>query len=259
MPSFTERRQARFLNRTRLGAGKSSASSSYTQIAPDGYQTLSGCARVLKTIYLRPQDFNTDLPNASGVGASGLLGGCSTGSLFTGCVVFTFGASAFPGAAAASALTVPVLTMGLGSSPASPLWAVATFAVPTDADTTGSIIAYVDWTYGDAPGQTGCKKSFTAALGYIDGKDPAPVGVRTAASTGGASVASYAGTSCGLVQSTCLGKFPSFSACDSLGVFVGRLGASAAAQDGTIATGCVFILGYRLNYLAKSLGTQSTE
>src|SRR3990167_9087063 len=146
MPSFTERRQARFLNRTRLGAGKSSASNSYTQIDKDGFQTMSGCARVRKTIYLFPNNFDTDLPNASGVGASGLLGACNTGSLFTSCIVMSFGASAFPGAAAASALTGPALAMGEGASPASPLFAVATFAVPPDADTTGSIIAYVDWT-----------------------------------------------------------------------------------------------------------------
>jgi hypothetical protein len=256
MPSFTERRQARFMNRTRLGAGRTSSSATYSQFAADGLQTMSGCARVRNTIFIHPYQF--DVP-VGGTAGSSVQSGCSTGSLFGSCVLVDISTSAFAGGAAASAIRIPAVAMGAGASPASPLKATAVFAVPRDADTTGSIIAYVDWTYGDAPAQSGCKKSIAVALGYIGGYAATPSGIRTAASTGGASVACYPGTACGLFTTTCLGTLPSFGANDSLGVLVLKLGASAGSEDGTLLTGCVFVTGVRLNYMTNKLGEQSTE
>ena len=221
-------------------------------------QTLAGLGRVRKTIWLGPGDFN--VPKALGAaGASpGTNSGCGTGSLVAACVVFPINGSAFGGDSATCA-NIPALNMGAGASPASRLWAVATFPKPIDADTSGSIIVYVDWTYGDAPIQSGCKKSFDVAIGYLNGFATTPTTVRTAASTGGASIASYVGTACGLVQSTCLGKLPSFTASDSAAMFVARLGASNANVDGTLNTGSIFILGYRLKYMANTLGEYSDE
>lgn len=254
MPSQLERRQFNAKNRARFGA--SSNATTYTQFATDGLQTMSGCARVRHTIYLHPYDFDVTIGGTAG--SSG-QSGCNTGSMFGTCVLVDISGSALAGGAAASAIRIPALGMGAGASPASPLKATAVFAVPRDADTTGSIIAYVDWTYGDAPAQSGCKKSMALALGYVAGYAATPSGIRTAASIGGASAASYNGTACGLFTSTCLGTFSSFGASDSLGVLVLRLGASAGSEDGTLITGCTFITGVRLNYMANKLGEQSTE
>lgn len=256
MPSQVERRQAKFKNRVRIGGV--SASDSYTQFngLTDGWQSQSGCARFLKEIYLSPTNFDVRLANASGVGASGLLGACSIGSLFGSCVTFDFTASAFGGGAAASNMSIVALNMGAGASPASPLTAIAVFPKPTDIDTSGSIIAYVDWTYGDAPATTGSKVSMRVALGYLGTGST----IRTAASAGvPVGTASYSGTSCGLFQTTCIGKLPSWTANDQLGVAVLQLGASAGADSGKLSTACVFVLALRLRYTACALGIQSAE
>lgn len=211
---------------------------------------------MLRDIWIPAANFDVPLGPASGAGV-GASGACGAGSLFASCVLFDITGSVFGGAVGLVASpVVTALNMGVGASPASALGAMATFHKPTDADTTGSIIAYVDWTYGAAPATTGSKVTMYAAMGYL-GTGSA---IRTAASVGTAAcAASYNGTSCGLFQTTCLGKLPSFNANDQLGFFFLRLGASVAANTGALTTACVFILGVRLRYVACALGAQSTE
>ena len=258
MPATKERRQLNVINRARFGSG--AASGAYTQFdGDDGWLSQSGCARAYKEIYLGPVAFNVQVANASGVGASGLLGACNAGSLFSSCVIFDITGSAFGGGAAGSNMGIPALNMGVGASPASPLTAVAFFSKPIDADTSGSIIAFVEWTNGITPATTGSKINLSVALGYFGGFATTPSGVRTAASAGGVGSGSYSGTACGLFQSTCVGKLPSFTASDSAGVLVLQVGASAGADSGKLDTGCTFILGVRLRYLTNVRGLQSTE
>ena len=259
MPALKERRQLQAVNRVRVGGV--SASDSYTQIAgrTDGWMSFSGCARQYKDLLIRPQDFDVRFANASGVGASGVLAACSGGSLFSSCVTFDFTGSAFNARFAASNVGIPALSMGAGASPASPLTAIAYIPKPTDADTTGSIIAYVDWTSGLTPATTGSTNRFLVGLGYLNGLAVAPCPVRTAASVGGNANASYAGTACGVIQSTCVGKLPSFGVCDLGATVVLQIGASAGAETGKIDTGCLFILGLRLRYVACALGFQVNE
>ena len=257
MPANVSRLLERFRGGTRTGQGSNSASGSFTDVSPAGYQTMSGCARVRKSIYLLPAAFSVPLHN-TGVGASpGTENTCSVGSMVTGCALFPINASAITTCATTN-LTIPALISGVASA-ASRVWAVTLVPKPRDADTTGSIIAYVDWTYGSTAVESGCKKSMTVSLGYLNGHATTPATVRTAASAGGASIASYVGTACGRVQSTCLGALPSFSASDNAALVLFQLGASAASEDGTLITACTMILGIRLDYLANSLGTQSTE
>lgn len=237
MPAFVERRQPRFTNRI----------------------TFAGLGRVRETIYLRPQEFDVQTANASGVGASGVLGACSGGSLFSSCITYDISGSVTATGCAVTNLQVPALNMGAGASPASSLWATTTIPVPPNADTTGSIIAYVDWTYGDAAATTGSKTRFRVNAGYLNGFATTPTTIRTAASVGGITNASYVGTACGIIQSTCVGLLPSFTASDSLAVIQLRMGASAAGDSGVLSTGCVFVLGVRLEYLVKQLGRYSSE
>jgi len=250
MPAIKYRNPINAVSRVRFGG--TPASAAYTQFAlGTGYQTMSGCAKVWKTIYLRPQDFDVGIsPGAS-------PSGCSTGSLTAGSVTFSLGASAFVGGGAASAIRLPVLWMGVGASPASPLWATAHIPKPTDADTAGSIIAYVDWTYGSDPATTGSLTNIRVALGYFDSLDAGTVGLRSSACVGGAT-ASYVGTTGCRVMTTCLGTLPAFSACDSGAVIVVRIGASAAGDTGKLSTNEVGVVAVRLDYVANSLGRQFT-
>ena len=259
MPSQKDRRQQNFVSRVRVGGV--GASGAYTQLdgTNNGWLTTTGCARAYKEIYLGPFSFNVETANASGVGASGVLGACNSGSLFSSCVTFDITGSAFTIFAAASDMGVPALNMGVGASPASPLTAIAFFPKPLDADTTGSLTAYIEWTSGQTPATTGSKIAFQVALGYLGGFATTPCAVRTAASIGGVGVASYNGTACGLFQSTCVGKLPSFSASDSAGVLALQIGASAGADSGKLPTACTFVLGVRLRYLTNVRGLQSTE
>ena len=258
MPATKERRQLNVINRARFGSG--AASGAYTQFdGDDGWLSQSGCARAYKEIYLGPVTFNVQTANASGVGASGVLGACNAGSLFSSCVTFDITGSAFTIFAAASDMGIPALNMGVGASPASPLTAIAFFPKPLDADTTGSLTAYIEWTSGQTPATTGSKIAFQVALGYLGGFATTPCAVRTAASIGGVGTGSYSGTACGLFQSTCVGKLPSFSASDSAGVLALQIGASAGADSGKLPTACTFVLGVRLRYLTNVRGLQSTE
>ena len=237
MPAFVERRQPRFTNQI----------------------TLAKRGRVREAIYLRPQDF--DPPHSWFVlGASaGTQSGCGAGSMSSACLVYDISGSVTATGCAVTFLPVPALNMGAGASPASSLWAVTTFPVPPQADTSGSIVAYVDWTYGDDPATTGSKTRFRVNIAYLNGHATTPTTIRTAASVGGATNASYVGTACGIIQSTCLGVLPSFGASDSLAIAQLRVGASAAGDSGVLSTGCVFVFGVRLEYLVKQLGRYSTE
>lgn len=229
------------------------ASDNGTTFSASGYQRMTAKARVLRDVWLPATAFSVPLGPASGAGV-GASGACGAGSLFASCVLFDITGSAFPGTVGSPALTA--LNMGVGGSPASPLSALAVIHKPTDADTSGSIIAYVDWTTGQTPATTGSKISMQLALGYLGTGST----IRTAASAGvPIGTASYSGTSCGLFQTTCIGKLPSWTANDQVGLLVLQLGASAGADSGKLSTACVFVLGVRLQYVACALGAQSTE
>lgn len=255
MPAQTERLLWRFLGGARVG--QKSASGAYSDFANDGYQTMTGCARAYKDIYLRPTDFDVPLGAASGAGIAGASGACGAGSLFASCVLFDITGSIF--GAAVGLVASPKITslnMGVGASPASALGAVALINKPTDAATTGSIIVYVDWTTGQTAATTGSKVTMYAGMGYLGTGST----IRTAASVGPATCAgSYNGTACGAFQTTCLGKLPSFTANDQLAFLFLRLGASVAADTGALTTGCVHILGVRLRYVVDRFGIQVAE
>jgi len=229
------------------------ASDNGTTFNASGYQRIAKKARVLRDIWIPAANFDVPLGPASGAGV-GASGACGAGSLFASCVLFNITGSVFGGTVGSPAITA--LNMGVGGSPASPLSAMATITKPTDADTSGSIIAYVDWTTGQTPATTGSKVSMIVGLGFLGTGSS----IRTAASAGvPIGTASYSGTSCGLFQTTCVGKLPSFTANDQLGFVVLQLGASAGGDSGKLSTACVFVLGMRLRYVACALGAQSTE
>lgn len=252
MPQKTERLSWRFMGGLIAGKGRASASSSFTSLAQTGYQTMSGCARVTKEVYIGPFDFYGPSPSPLQVS------GCTPGSVYPASLLVDITGSAFAGMTA-SMITIRALNMGAGASPASTLKAFAYVPRPTDADTTGSIIVLVDWTYGDAPATGGSTNQMLVALGYLGGAAGTASAVRTAASAGGTKNASYNGTTCGLWQSTCVGKLPSFGTSDTGLLVALAYGASGAAESGVLSTGCIYILSVRLRYTACAIGYQSTE
>src|SRR3990167_555645 len=247
MPATVSRLFERLRGGARIGAGSNSASNSYTEISTAGYQVMSGCARVYKDIHLRPRDFQgIEAGTASQFG--------STGSAYGGSILAAVGSCALSWSSG-SLIKIQTIVAS-GASVASPTNVYAYFPRPTDADTTGSIICNVDWTYGD-PAAAGSKVTMFAGLAYFGTGSSMP---RTAASVGAACAASYGATACGLYETACLGKFPSFHANDrAVGLYLAWGGASAAAGQGQMISSCVHILGVRLRYVACALGVQVSE
>lgn len=236
MPAIRERLKIRAMGGARPGNAVA-----YTDFDTSGRLTMTGCARTQQFTLLRPFDFNVQ------------LAACNTGSLYAASIFKDLTGSILAGVAASMA-KVFTLNMGAGASPASALTAFAYVEKPRGADTSGSIIALVDWTYGDGPATAGSKTTFVVGLGYVSGEAVAPSAYRTAASTGQA--ASYNGTACGLVTTACLGKLPSWGASDTGAVVVLQVTGGSSAG---LTSGCVHVLGLRLQHLVGSLGPTATE
>lgn len=250
MPAQTERLLWRFLGGAQFG--QKSASGAKTAFDNAGRQTMAGSARAYRAVYVKAQDFFDPSPSPAAVSA------CTSGSIYPASLLIDITGSAFAGATG-SMLTIRTLNMGAGASPASTLKAFAMIERPLDADTTGSIIAYVDWTYGDVAATTGSTTKFEVAMGYLGGFAGTACAVRTAASAGGLSNASYSGTTCGTIQTTCVGKLPSWGQNDTHAVVALAIGASAAAESGKLSTGCLHIIGMRFHYVACALGFAVNE
>lgn len=213
-----------------------------------GGVSFAGVGRFYKEIYINPRDFQGfDGANASAT--------CTVpGSAAGGSLLVAFGACALPWVSGSLA-KIQTVVQG-GASVASPTTISAYVPRPQDADTTGSIICLIDWTYGDAAA-AGSRLTMFAGLGYVGNGSAIP---RTAASLGSACSASYGQAACGLYETACLGKFPSFGANDRAVVFaLAWGGASAAGGQGQMNSACVHILGARLRYLSNAHGASSPE
>lgn len=122
----------------------------------------------------------------------------------------------------------------------------ATFPVPTNADTTGSVSARLVWTSKDTLATTGSVFVFKAGVTYLSSS----AAERTAASVGASPAYNY--TAAGVFHETALGDLPSFGADDVMGFLT--IGHDQSEADDTGGSG-VAILGCKLRYVANSLGT----
>ena len=222
------------------------AAASGTKFSSTGRMTMAGTARVLKDIWLRPTDFISGsyqmLNDSSGSWLSASMNVDITGSILAGST---------GGGMAGSMLTINVLKPG-SKITASPITAFAQFAKPRDADTTGCLTAYLEWTntVGNAA-TTGSTSQWRVAVAYMGSGSLA----RTAASA--AAAEPYNATAINTWMSSCIGQLPSFKATDTWGVFI--LQNRMDHVNDKLGSSAVAVAGVRLTYTACALGTASAE
>ena len=216
------------------GGARLGGASNYTDISTAGRLTMAGTARVRKDIWIPADEFWAQSP-------------CS-GSMSSGSLLLDVTGSAFAGVSGSMA-QIRVFQPAANVT-GSPTTATATFRVPRDKDTTGSVACNVEWTAHDTHATSGSVFVIKAALGYLAGSAV----VRTAASVGASPAYNY--TASGTWHSTNIGNLPSFGANDTMGILVLRHDQSES--DDTGGSGIAFA-GVRLTYTACALGTASSE
>ena len=232
------------------------SATNYTYFSTTGNQRMKGTARVLKDIWIPAKDFRAPELNwgplatatCNFTSASWGLGG----SLFSGCVLMDVTGSVLADVAG-SALAIPVLQASANVS-GSKYGAIAVVPKPTDADTSGSITPYIEWTQVIGGATSNCATAFYVAAAYLRGGRNAPSAVGTSACVEYA--ASYGSTSNLETVSTNLPNLPSFGATDNMmAVMVGWDPNNASDTSGSE----VAIIGLRLRYTASALGVASAE
>jgi len=225
-----------------IGGARIGSNSNRTDVGTDGRLTMEGTARNYRDIYLPPAVFR-----ATHAG----------GEITTGSVLMDVSASIMAHQSG-SGLAIDALVASATSS--SPRYTVATFQVPQDADTSGSIQPFVDFTVHDTLATAGSSLALHVGAAYLRKGTYNSVAciIRTAACVEVA--ASYGVAASGQFMTASLPYLPSFGSADQMvAVAVGfddnAANASAAANAGS----AVAILGVRLRYLADKLGSQSAE
>lgn len=237
MPARTSRLLERLIGGVRMGSN-----TNRTDVGTDGRQTMVGTARNYRDLFIAPAAFRDTHAG---------------GEILTGSVLMNVSGSIMAHAAG-SGLAVDALTASATSS--SPRYTVAVVPVPLDADTSGSLQPFVDFTSHDTFANAGSSFKFHVGAAYFKGGtlNSTACAIRTAACVEKA--ASYSAAASGQFMSASLPYLPSFGSADTmLAVVVGfddnAVNGSAAADAGS----AVAILGVRLRYLANKLGSQSAE
>jgi hypothetical protein len=232
------------------------SATNYTYFSTTGRQNMRGTARVRKDIWIPARDFNVPDLNWGPIHTAtcNLTSACwgIGGSLFSGSVLMNVTGSIFA-STAGSSIAVPVLIASANVS-ASKYGAVAVVPVPPDADTSGSITPYIEWTQVIAGATSNCAAAFYVGAAYLRGGNNTPSAVGTAACVEYA--ASYGSTNNLEMVSTTMPNLPSFGANDKLiAIQVGWDPNNASDTAGSE----VAILGVRLRYTASALGVASAE
>ena len=205
-------------------------------IEADGHVSFAGTARAYRDVRLPAEAF----------GMSGCVSDdpvYDAGSMMSASLSVDVTASAF---ADITAGVVRYDTLQPSADVAASMTHVhATFAVPTDADTSGCVDARAVWTAHDEHATAGSVFAVKGRLTYISGS----AAERTAASTG--ACPSYEYTASGVFYETSLGSLPSFGANDAMGIFT--LCHDQGDGDDTGGSGIAF-LGVKLRYVAHQLG-----
>lgn len=222
-----------------LGAGgaRIGGASNYVDFSTAGRQTMAGTARVRKEQYI---DAETMYVYDSG--CSGSMSSASMTVAITGSAMVDVGSG--------SMVTVRYITPAAKVTGASTTGGFFKVAKPLDADTTGSLQLWLDWTPGaTVPATAGSTVMFVAAMAYF----ASGCGIRTAASAGACPAVSNLAANNWFSSS--FGNLPSWGANDTWGVlYIG-----ACYDGGTYGGSQLKIAGARLRYTACSLGVASTE
>uniref|UniRef100_A0A6M3KKQ2 Uncharacterized protein n=1 Tax=viral metagenome TaxID=1070528 RepID=A0A6M3KKQ2_9ZZZZ len=249
MPSRVSRLKERFKSAVIMKSDLSVAgsalmgdSTSGTTFSASGRQTMGGAARVQRDLFIPVQQFTVGQGEGEAQGAV-LMATCIwldvTGSILAH--------------GSGSLMTLDALTAC--SIAASPRYAFATVPMPTDADTSGCIYPYIDYTSHDTFDTAGSSFGFHTAAAYLrrGTYNSTAYAVRTAACV--VTAASYGAAASGLFAVASLPALPSFGASDQMllvgvGFSDSPVNASAAQDAGSAAA----ILGVRLRYTACALG-----
>jgi hypothetical protein len=225
-----------------IGGARIGSNTNRTDFGTDGRQTMEGTARVYKDKLLVPADFRATYAG---------------GELTTGSILMDVSASIMAHQAG-SGLAIDALVASATSS--SPRYSVARINVPTDAETSGSIQPFVDFTVHDTMATAGSSLVFHIGAAYLKKGtyNSVACAIRTAACVEVA--ASYGVAASGQFMTASLPYLPSFGSADQMVLIAAGFddndaNASAAADAGS----AVAILGVRLRYLADKLGSQSAE
>lgn len=236
------RRQVRGTGGARFGS-----SGSHLNIAQDGRQTMEGAARVYKDIWVPAPNFFLHAASAP----NGLVFTDGSMMLTYKTIAFSKGsASVFSGLTAGCAY-IPVMTNAAASpgSGASLVFATTVVPKPTDAATTGCINVRQIWGVTDTRLTSNSSMAFVVGAAYLTNG----ASLRTAASCGTAG--SHPSTNASVFSETSLGYLPSWGENDTaLVLTAGMDWASSSTSNGSGFA----ILGYKLRYVANSLGTQVT-
>ena len=233
------------------------SATNYTYFSTTGNQRMKGTARVTKDIWIPAREFRVPELNFGplAVGSCGLTSASwgLGGSLFAGCVLMDVTGSILAGVSS-SAIAIPVLQASANVS-GSKYGAIAVISKPTDADTSGSITPYIQWTSVIGGATSNCATAFYVAAAYLRGSQNTPCAVGTAACVEYA--ASYNAKAKNLeTVTTTMPNLPSFGVNDNLmAVMVGWDPANASDTAGSE----VSIIGLRLRYTASALGVASAE
>jgi hypothetical protein len=226
MPAFKTRRQHLAPGGTRVGDAEN-----YTDISTTGRQTMAGTARVWRDVYVPAGDF---------------LVSDTSGSMSAGSILIDVSGSIFAGVAGSMA-SIPVIQPSVNIT-GSATTAFATFPVPLDADTSGSVYAIVEWTSHDTHATAGSVFALKAGLGYLG----ASAAIRQAASA--STTVAYGYTASGIWYSTTMPAFPSFRSTDTTGIVIVRHDQTESAD--TAGSG-IAISGVRIKYLSNKVGASA--
>jgi len=250
MPSRVSRLKERFKSAVIMKSDLSVAGSalmgdgtSGTTFSASGRQTMEGKGRVQKDIFLRVTDFDV------GAGEHATGGGV----LIPACILLDVSASALVHGSG-SLMAIQALT-ACNKNAASPMYAFATVPVPTDADTSGCIYPFIEYTTMEPLDTAGSSFAFHAAAAYLrrGAYNSAACAIRTAACV--VKAASYGSAASGQFAVASLPALPSFGADDTM--MLVATGWSTSEGNASTATNCgssVAILGMRLRYTACALG-----
>lgn len=257
MPAFKVRRKLLAMNGMDVRTGASlvggidvGGATDFTDFTASGFQTMGGTARVYREFYIPAEDFLVSGCAAQGnegpwfIPGSAIAGshGFETGDLTGTC------GPVFLSTSAASA-TVVALKAACAIT-ASMWYAQATFPVPLDRATSGSITLRPVWTVASDMGTSGSVTAIKGALAYISSS----AAIAEVASAGACPAYNY--TASNVLHETALSDIPSFSAGDVLGVLT--IGTDPTDGDDTMGASDVRILGVKVRYLSDRLGTQSS-
>lgn len=229
MPKYKVRRQILGMTGADIGG-----TSNYSQFSSTGRLTMAGTARVKKDQWIEPESFL--IATTSGSWESASMEVDITGSTWAG----------------VSGSLVSLKYAGPAANVAgSPTTAFAKVPKPYDADTSGSIDVWVEWTANESLANSPSVTCIKAAMAYFGSGST----VRTAASCGASP--QYDSDDALVWHSSSLGTLPSWTDNDSWGVFVIRHDISET--DETMGASTFRIAGVRLRYTACALGVASTE